>query len=251
MSKLSIFTIFLTVAIIVVMADISVNKYLKSPYGRSEVKSDVLDVAQNETSNAKILASPMHTRGQNEVAKPATSSGSDMAANIFGAEDSFPSAKSAAPSENIPDVADNVSSGTIDFAMIKNSGFTNGETLQKVPFNGVLFESMDLRDFNSVPILQSNMLRNNREKTAVFYQFMAEDGPLAKEIYRFLKEKSGTIMGATVNETNSFGTGSFYINFLSRPESVFLVVKQKENVYALAYLKEIHPLIKKLITSLI
>jgi hypothetical protein len=101
-----------------------------------------------------------------------------------------------------------------------------------------------------VPVVQNNLLQNNRTKIATFYEFQAGDAALANEVYLYLRDKSKSLMGATINETNSFGTASFYVNSLTEKANTFLVVKLKENVYALAYLKEYHPLIKQLIPLL-
>ncbi|GEM_PF-1552644 len=221
MSKFSLFTIFLSSVIVVIIAELLVNQYVKDPYSERQLQANLLNAQLTQESQQAMQFS-----------------------------------KSGQPVQNPSQVSSNASSQStkrykvIGFETIKEAGFKDYDILQVVPFNGILFENIDLRDFKSVPVIQQNLMQNNRVRMAVFYEFQSGDGVLANEIYRYLIEKSRSIMGATVNETNQFGNGSFYINFLDRKEYAFLVVKQKENVYALSYRKDYHPLIKQLISLL-
>ena len=214
MSKFSIFTLFLASIVVVIIAELLVNQYVKDPYG-THLQASVLTAGQ--TQQIDVLKG---AAGSQQTALPGSR---QIVQKKFNA---------------------------IEFETIKAAGFNNNEILQINPFNGVLFDIVDIHDFNSVPVIQNNLLQNNRNRIAVFYQFQAKDGALANEVYQYLKDKSKSLMGATINETNSFGTASFYLNSLTEKANTFLVVKQKENVYALAYLKEYHPLIKQLIPLL-
>lgn len=134
----------------------------------------------------------------------------------------------------------------ITFELINKAGFT-GASLQITPFSGILFESVDLRGFKSVNIISNNLLVNNRDKIASFYEFKAGNKALSDEIFKMLKEKFGSLINAGINDTNTFGSASFYVNFSERPNDTFLVVKADNDVYALTYKKEYHPNIKKLL----
>lgn len=221
MSKFSLFTIFLSSVIVVIIAELLVNQYVKDPYSERQLQANLLSAQATQESQEKTPS----VQPDSSVQDPsqASSNASNQSTKRYK---------------------------VIGFETIKEAGFKDYDILQVVPFNGILFENIDLRDFKSVPVIQQNLMQNNRVRMAVFYEFQSGDGVLANEIYRYLIEKSRSIMGATVNETNQFGNGSFYINFLDRKEYAFLVVKQKENVYALSYRKDYHPLIKQLISLL-
>jgi hypothetical protein len=137
----------------------------------------------------------------------------------------------------------------LSFGLVQSAGF-NDTALQRAPFNGILFETIDLRDFKSVPVITNNLLEHNKTPVGTMNEFHAQSKDLANEIYEYLKEKGGKLIGASVNETNTFGDRSFYINFLEQKENVFLVVKQGENVYALTYKKGEHSNVQSLLKLL-
>ncbi len=224
MSKFSLFTLFLACIIVVIIAELLVNEYVKDPYG-THLQANVMEAggALPLTQQVAAQQASMPQQSGTVAAPVVTEQSAKKGANQYD---------------------------TITFETTKAAGFNNYEILQIVPFNGFLFESIDLQDFKSVPVVQNNLMQNNRSRIATFYEFQARNSALAGEVYLYLKDKSRALIGATVNETNDFGTASFYLNFLDRPTKAFLVVKQKENVYALAYLKEYHPLIKQLIPLL-
>jgi len=204
MSKFSLFTLFLSATIVVIVAELMVNEYVKYPAGGKNLSASVL-----QTETATVPAAGVSTDSTQEQAG-------------IG----------------------------ISYALISAAGFKDS-SLQRIPFNGIMFESLDLRDFKSVPVTANNLLENNRKTVATFYEFRANSRMLSTEVYRMLKEKSGKLVGAAVNEANGFGEGSFFINFVERPGNAFLIVNTGDNVYALTYLKELHPMIKSLLAEIV
>jgi len=207
MSKFSLFTLFLSATIVIIVADLLVNDYVKYPQVKGQVTASVLQTDGSATATAADQAS------------------------------------TAASEADAPNAL-------INFSVISKAGFT-GVSMQKVPFNGIMFESLDLRDFKSVPVTVNNILQDNKNKIATIYEFDAGRRMLGKEVYGLLRDKSGKLVGATVNPSNEFGEGSYYINYSERPDLAFLVVNGGENVYALTYLKELHPLVKNVLTQVI
>ena len=197
MSKFSIFTSFLSVIIVVILAELLVNEYIAYPEIEKEAKTSIL------TETIEV------------------------------------------PKETVEDLL----SPNITFDMLGQAGST-GITLQRVPFNGSLFESIDLREFKSVPVIKQNFLQNNRLKMGAFYEFRGNSKSIANEVYALLKEKSAGNIGASVNETNDYGDSAFYINYLDNSDTAFLVVKLGDNVYALTYKKPFHALIENIIKLL-
>lgn len=199
MSKFSIFTLFLSATLLVVMGELLTHKYLQHPFQQKQLQ---VNTFQNQEKIAD---------------KPAPIA-----------------------------VLDEPVSSKLNLELLKKSGFVN-VSVTKVDFKGILFESIDLKNFKSVPIFQTD-IREKQQKIAVIYEFIADSNILADEVYSFLKEKSGKILGASINATDSFLERSFYVNYLERKETAFLVVKIQKNVYALSYKKVYHSYIKKLIS---
>jgi hypothetical protein len=142
-----------------------------------------------------------------------------------------------------------VKQSKIGFNLVTQSGFKN-VTLQQLPFNGIVFEKIDMRDFMSVPVFKQNLLADNRDVSAGFYEFHADNSLLANEIYLLIKEKASSSIDTGINETNDFGEKSFYLNYKDKKDDAFLVVKISQSVYALQYEKNLHSFMKILLQNL-
>ncbi|MGL5831052.1 MAG: hypothetical protein ACRCZE_02775 [Candidatus Altimarinota bacterium] len=129
----------------------------------------------------------------------------------------------------------------INAELLRRVGFSNF-ILQKKPFEKKIFDEFDFAEFSSIEVgyyqVKERVFGNEKEILQVFH-FAAADAAMTGEIYNLLKAGFTSELGVTINETNSFGLASFYINFeeprASMSGKVFLVVKLKEGVYALSY----------------
>ncbi len=211
MSKFHLFVIIFSFTLLLMVADVLTNGYLKGPRVHNELPANIYSSASLPTEKTASLP------------------------------------KGTSPE----DIADTTESDkkTFSFSLLLEIGFKN-VILAKIPFQGILFESIDLRDIKNVDIEVYNILDNDRRRIATFYAFNTHDGSIADELYSLVRQKALLLPNASLNETNAFGTASFYINFKERTTFTFLVVNQGRNVYALTYQKDLHPFIKKLITFL-
>jgi len=200
--------------IMVIVAELLVNDYTDTPGLKKNLQANVLQTSM-------------------EVADPTGGT----------------AAKNGAKNSIYDGVRPDPSASYLSFGLVQSAGFED-MALQRVPFDGILFETMDLRDFKSVPVITNNFLEHNKDPIGTMNEFHAQSKDLANEIYNYLKEKAGKLIGASTNETNSFGERSFYINFLEQKDNAFLVVKQGENVYALTYKKGEHSNIQTLLKLL-
>lgn len=108
------------------------------------------------------------------------------------------------------------------------------------PFDGKLFGAFDISMLGSLNIIEKNVIENrngNEVKVLTVYEFQLGNKDTAQEIYDYLKAKITNELGITINVTNQFGLSSFFINFGVPTDSAFLVVKMRDNVYALSYPK--------------
>jgi|GEM_PF-7012712 len=127
----------------------------------------------------------------------------------------------------------------ISSEILAKSGFKN-IVVKPRPFNGMLFDQFDLAMLSYLNIIEKRVINlndGNEIEVLRAYEFDFSDDLGAQEIYDFLKAKIKDKLGVTINQTNQFGLSSFYINFNSTLENVFLVVKTRTNVYALSYPK--------------
>lgn len=119
------------------------------------------------------------------------------------------------------------------------TGFAN-VVIKPIPFTGKMFDQFDLSVLADLDIVEKQVVRlyeGNEVQVLRAYEFNFADEQSAAEIYDFLKAKFKDSLGVTINQTNQFGLGSFYINFGEPREQAFLVVKTRNNVYALSYPK--------------
>lgn len=255
MGKSNLLTLFITVIAVVVAAELLVNDYtspeevqkkIEASGELKEAQSSVLGADADLTGETSLLnfgndsLAPKATADLNGAPPAGGNAITEESAATSGAQNSFTGP--ILPSESDGEAL-------ISFALIERVGFRN-IVLQRIPFNGIMFELVDMRDFRSVPVIRHNLLQNNREQVAEFYEMHAESQLLANEIFLLIREKALSSIEAGINETNEFGDGSYYINYSNRPETAFLVVKIRESVYSFVYKKELHSFIKSLIPLL-
>lgn len=91
------------------------------------------------------------------------------------------------------------------------------------------------------------------------YGFLRSDGDLigsiseitstnekeSQQIYQEIKAIAGSFREFSVNETNEFGSNSFYINPSEENKDAFLVMHNDNLIYALAYNKDLHSQFKE------
>lgn len=215
MSKSNLFTLFLAGVLVVIGSELLVDEYLKTPTPQN-LKAEVLEVEKN--TDEMIEKKSEETQESDQYVTQA---------NIEKSEES----------------------PKITFELVTKSGFSQA-TLQRTLFDGWLFDSIDLQGALSSQVLAQNLLKNNTIKVGTFYEIRTQSDNVSKEIYALIKQKASSQAGALVNETNSFGNGSFYINYLDNSSRAFLVVKKGQYVYALTYVKDYHPFVSKLIQLL-
>lgn len=194
MNKFTLFALFLSSIIVVIVAEILVNEYLRPPYAM------------------------------------------DGAANVFQTQQAA-SQQSSSPS---------ASEASLTASVLKQAGVPDAE-LQTAAFGGKLFGRIALNDLGFVKGVESHLTKNQVAKLASFYEFTPGSAQSAKEFYELLKQRCQTEIGVILNETNSFGEGSFYVNYFEFPEKVFLVFRKGTSVFAFNYNKDLHGAMTKLI----
>lgn len=127
----------------------------------------------------------------------------------------------------------------INSELLDKAGFRNF-FIKPRPFDGLLFESFDVSMLTYLNVLDRKIIQlidGNEVEILRIYEFNLNDVDASDEIYTYLKTSLKDQLGVSVNETNQFGMGSFFINHQVPRNNAFLVVKTRGNVYALSYPK--------------
>ena len=128
---------------------------------------------------------------------------------------------------------------------LKSAGFASAY-LEKQAFDGYLFKNILINDLHDVEI-EKSVIRTKEELFAKIYIFKAGIDSDINEVYQLIKLRSSKGLNVNVNETNQYGTGSFYLNDPSRSNTAFLTVRIGAVIYAFSYPKEYHAQMKNLI----
>lgn len=113
-------------------------------------------------------------------------------------------------------------------------------------FSGKVFDLFDIRQKTTLSIAVFEA-KEEGNGVAVFTELQMPDEISAQELYTLIQNKSKVYVDLTVNETNQYGDRSFYLNHLRKQDEAFLVIRMRNSLYTIAYLKEYHPRIKILI----
>ncbi len=203
MNKFTLFTLFLSAIIVVMVSEIMVNEYLRNPYSLQSA-ANVFEASTTQQDGMQTTGLHSSSTSQEQVA-----------------------------------------AGSLSPALLQNVGLQD-YNLQTVPYSGKLFGQVAFNDLNFVPSFESHLMKQVAN-VANFYEFNPGSAQSAQEVYALVKQKCTAEVGVILNETNSFGDGSFYVNYFEYPQKVFLVFRKGTKVFALVYNKELHGIMTKLI----
>jgi len=253
MQKFTIFSVLLTVVIIVIVAEIMVNDYLpqfEKPDIENELAlltSDPLGIT--EATQVNVLGADLQTEID-------TNTGTDLSLTTETVDTAVDLNSSSLDLNNsslnsdITDFESNDYSGFdpnvyIREDQIKSAGFSSAY-LADDSHNGYLFKTIYIDDLHDVNF-KKYLVRDNIKSFAKIYVFTTGPSSQIDQLYEVLKARAAEGLQTEINETNEFGNKSFYLNDKSRPSTAFLTVKVGSLLYAFSYPKEYHPQIRNLI----
>jgi hypothetical protein len=262
MKKFTIFSVLLTIVVVVVVGQILVDEYLP------DLKTDVSDSIS--------------------ISLPSSINNSNSGENVFGADLSFGDTTPSNNFENVgttqpvnnqqipqatpqnpvttnpansplndfedftspqsTQVAGNFGNVVLREDQIKSAGFV-GAYLEVEDHDGLLFKSVPTDDINDLT-MDKIAIRTTDQFLARVYVFRAGINSNIRDVYQLLRSKSLQVPSVSVNETNDFAVNSFYFNDSRRTGVVFLVVRIGNMVYAFSYPQNYHSQIKNLIQLL-
>ncbi len=244
MQKATIFTIFFSILVVTLVAQLLTNDHLRSGW-TSVVPPGGSTVADSGgTSNAQGSFIPPATES---TPSPDTTSAPVVPPPIT-------SSPTPTPASTPNEVAQFVAStsyrleGVTD-AQLKSFGFENMR-LERVSADGLLFQLIDVTDIVNLSKIRFN-LTDGKNVYGVLTEFMLADETKAGNFYGILKQKGSAFApDIKLNETNSFGTHSFYMNDSKRLGTAFLAVLSGNRVFTFSYPKASQEFFKKVINLL-
>lgn len=286
MQKFAIFTIILTMVVVVVVSEIVVNDYLPSLDNEQTAGEDLtLTLPQTLDLSKSIATNTLNSGGLNNYlgadVEPgsagagvenlnATDDGGDGFKEIklidesddFGQSyedlpDSLPVSNSVAISE--PVLSDFEDAATNNVVLRSPSVYLREEQLRSAGFataylqddvnDGMMYKTIKTDDLADVS-LNKTLVKTDNELLAKVYVVSVGINSNINDVYEILKTRAASGLGATVNETNQYGLASFFINDSGRPNTAFLTVRIGGLIYGFSYPKEYHPQIKNLVQLL-
>lgn len=280
MKKFTVFTVILAITVIVTVSEMFVNNYLPN-LGSGEGEEltltlpqslDLSKIVKTDTLGASELGNKLGS--DVEVDDESKLPNTNLIENFEGSYDNaIPTGLSEEkiaveptdePSKKTePQVADTGDAmGDFEdqtFSMqnvnvnlrqeqIDSAGFF-GAYIEEEESDGKLYKTIDVADLYDTK-MQKFVIRSKEELMAKVYIFSVGANSNIDELYQLIKSRCGQIPVSTVNETNEYGNGSFYLNDSSRGGTVFLTAKMGELVYGFSYPKTYHSQVKNLVQLL-
>lgn len=259
MRKFTIFTIILTIIVLVIAAEVIVDEYVPVT-AEEDVAGDfplpeTLDLSKTMETN--VLGSDLDYSKIPEVETESGGSGFDLVyENISldeGQELEKPSPSAPiynASTGDEPDFEDeNYSDISHDVYLrddqIRSAGFV-GAYLQSEPHNGFLFKTIYIDDLYDVEVSKTS-IKTDESLLAKVYVIKVGSLTSVNEVYEVLKVRGSEGLDVDLNETNEFGDGSFYLNDARRSNVAFLTAKVGGLIYGISYPKEYHAQVKNLL----
>lgn len=274
MKKFTIFTVLLTVVVVVMVAETVVNRYLPTFDNGEENLSLTLpeDLDLSKITETNVLGAdleletpvvegepvieeePVLEDPENVLRNDPDGASSDELDAVDPKKVTLPTPKES--DLDVPDFEDSdfvSSSGNsyepnvfISQDQVRAAGFSTEAYLADEEFDGFLFKSIQVGDLFDVSV-QETLIRSKDALFAKVYVFKMGPNSKASDVYKVLKTRGGEVKGGSVNETNDFGAGSFYFNDTGRTSTAFLVVRINSYIYAFSYPKNFQPQIKNLL----
>ncbi len=247
MQKTTVFTIFFSVLVVTLLAEFLTNNELKTGW------SSVIPPSAIKQSLAENITppDPFSSSDGGLVQAPEKATATDTPAALPPTDPDAPPPVSAPSASEVSSFLD--TSGykieKITEQHLVQMGF-DGMRLERVSADGLLFQLLDLSDSVNLSKVRFH-LTDGKNVYGVISEYLLADATRAKTFYENLRQKASLYAPIVkLNETNSFGKGSFYLNDSKRLGTAFLTTLSGNRVYSFSYPKASHEFFKKFIEFL-
>lgn len=255
MNKLTVFTVILSILVVVLVSELVLNKYFSSvEEGKVEILTTQsphpsLNQASASTNEAETVAILSET-GEEDIENQSIEQilGEELSQNEVdsGSAGELSDVEGTFTEETVNTEVNSVPKGTIDASVLKASGFPDAD-LVSASFDGSIFQSVDVADLNLG--IKKEYVASKNEVFGAVYTFSV-DSDTQNELYKVLRDRAAFGASVEVNETNTFGDNSFYMNDARRETTAFLAVRVENKFYCFAYPKKFHSYFKVLVQNL-
>ncbi len=239
MQKTTIFTLFFSILVVVLVAELLTNDHLRNGW------TTVLPVAKESQTESESSSEP---QTQAPPQAPASNSTSSHLSGSFIAPPVPPEISTTGEvAQFVSQTGYKLEGITAD--QLQGMGFT-GMHFERVSADGLLFQVIDVTDVINLSKVRFN-LTDGKNVYGVLTEFLLADAAKASSFYATLKQKGSAFApDIKLNEVNVFGDHSFYLNDSKRLGTAFLVVQADNRVFTFSYPKASHDFFKKLIQLL-
>lgn len=248
MRKFTVFTVLLTVVVVVVAGQILVDEYLPN-FGKdvsgeiSVILPDSVSVEGGRTFFGADLEKDGEITFEDDFNEVPASSPQEPSSRSPGEPVDF---------EDLSQVASYsggiVGNMSLREEQIKSAGFVGGY-IEPEDHDNLLFKTVSVDDIDDVK-MEKFAIRTADRFLAKVYVFRVGISTNVRDVYQLLKFKASQGIGVQINETNEFGISSFYMNDSRRTGVAFLTVRIGSAIYSFSYPHEYHSQIKNLIKLL-
>ncbi len=226
MHKFTLFTIGLSVVVILVVAEVVVNDYLGEDFAQKETVEEVA-VEVEEPLTDVVAEEGVEAPLDSEIR------GDEIESPVVEEEQGAPQSVALITTELLASV------GVLE------------PKVETAAFQGLVFGLFDVKEeFAGFTVLEHKLF-DGSNFIGMVYEISTENELQTFGAYETLRQKAqGSSLG-TVNENNDYGEASFYFNHSTKTSTVFLVVQKAGHAYAFQYSPSYHravvkPLLEKL-----
>jgi len=209
MQKFTIFTVIFSVILLILVAELLTNDYFNNDDGDNYAAS---------LFSADLLNDPT----------------AEFAEEFEG----IVRDKVKSTSDALPKINPLSGKKHLDTDFLKQGGFIVPR-IDEDDYNGKFFDFINLSDVGISDVVKG-LIYENSELSGIYYEARQENISTAKEVYTIIKEKAKRDIDFSVNETDSYGDNSFYINQVNNKDKVYLVVRIRNYVYGFNYPEDNH-----------
>lgn len=134
-------------------------------------------------------------------------------------------------------------SSSLTTDVFQEAGFVS-PTLKGTPFSGLVFQFLPFSDQADADVFQSNLFDGPTYVGTIYEIHYSTDTGGFQGYLTLREEASGLTDIGTVNEANNYGDASFYFNHKTKVKTVHLLIRSGSTLYGFEYAQSAHEKMK-------
>lgn len=259
MHKFTIFTILLSVCVVLIVADLVLHDYWGEDFASQNAATEQTipdETTLDETTPNEITGDSSTTPvTDGTTATPNSSTDSTLATDpeLYGDEEDNPTdIGTVTPNdsgETTTVVDETALNPTLTQALTADLSLIE-PILETESYTGLIYGFWDLSASLNGSIILRHKLFDGTTFLGSIYEIQGATEVDLFSLYEALRTLARTSDTGTINENNAYGEASFYFNHSVKTNTVFLTVRTQNAVYAFEYAPSAHVQMKKLISLL-